>query len=77
MTERKRKISNHSNIMKKRKKSHIIWRSHVFSCINTDGGYPHEGRADKDSYPHDSNIQCLILRLQLSFAMIMCNSCLI
>ena len=25
---------------------------------------------DKDSYPHDSNNQCIILRLQLSFAMI-------
>ena len=27
-------------------------------------------RADKDPYPHDSNNQCIILRLQLSFAMI-------
>ena len=46
-----------------------------------DNGYPHDGRADKnpyphdrcadkDSYPHDSNNQCIILRLQLSFAMI-------
>ena len=34
-----------------------------------DNGYPHDG-ADKDSYPHDSNNQCIILRLQLSFAMI-------
>ena len=32
--------------------------------------YPHDRRADKDSYPHDSNSQCIILRLQLSFAMI-------
>ena len=32
--------------------------------------YPHDRRADKDSYPHDSNIQCIILRLQLSFMMI-------
>ena len=32
--------------------------------------YPHDHRADKDSYPHDSNNQCIILRLQLSFAMI-------
>ena len=32
--------------------------------------YPHDRRADKDSYPHDSNNQCIILRLQLSFAMI-------
>ena len=30
--------------------------------------YPHDRRADKDSYPHDRNIQCIILRLQLSFA---------
>ena len=48
---------------------------------NLDSGYPHDGRADKnpyphdccadkDSYPHDSNNQCIILRLQLSFAMI-------
>ena len=46
-----------------------------------DNGYPHDGRADKDpyphdrradndSYPHDSNNQRIILRLQLSFAMI-------
>ena len=46
-----------------------------------DNGYPHDGRADEnpyphdrpadeDSYPHDSNNQCIILRLQLSFAMI-------
>ena len=45
-----------------------------------DNGYPHDGRADKnpyrhdrradkDSYLHDSNNQCIILRLQLSFAM--------
>ena len=32
--------------------------------------YPHDRRANKDSYPHDSNNQCIILRLQLSFAMI-------
>ena len=32
--------------------------------------YPHDRRADKDSYPHNSNNQCIILRLQLSFAMI-------
>ena len=32
--------------------------------------YPHDCRADKDSYPHDSNNQCIILRLQLSFATI-------
>ena len=52
------------------------------SCtLYQDNGYPHDGRADKDpyphdrhadkdSYPHDSNNQCIILRLQLSFAMI-------
>ena len=32
--------------------------------------YPHDRRADKDSYPHDSNNQCIILRLQLSFVVI-------
>ena len=32
--------------------------------------YPHDRRADKDSYSHDSNNQCIILRLQLSFVMI-------
>ena len=32
--------------------------------------YPHDRRADKDFYPHDSNNHCIILRLQLSFAMI-------
>ena len=52
----------------------------IFKCEN-DNGYPHDGRADKDpyphdhradkdSYPHDSNNQCIVLRLQLSFAMI-------
>ena len=35
-----------------------------------DSGYPHDGRADKNPYPHDSNNQCIILRLQLSFVMI-------
>ena len=54
------------------------WKSVV---VSSDNGYPHDGRADKnpyphdrhankDSYPHDSNNQCIILRLQLSFAMI-------
>ena len=53
---------------------------HIFNVIS-DNGYPHDDRADKnpylhnrradkDSYPHDSNNQCIILRLQLSFAMI-------
>ena len=32
--------------------------------------YPHDRRADKDSYPHNGNDHCIILRLQLSFAMI-------
>ena len=31
---------------------------------------PHDRRANKDSYPHDSNNQRIILRLQLSFVMI-------
>ena len=35
-----------------------------------DNGYPHDGRTDKNSYPHNSNNQWIILRLQLSFAMI-------
>ena len=50
-------------------------------AIFVDNGYPHDGRADKNPYPHDrradkdsylhdSNNQCIILRLQLSFAMI-------
>ena len=31
----------------------IIW---VFLVnIGTDTGYPHDGRADKDSYPHDGH----------------------
>ena len=40
-------------------------------CADKDP-YPHDRRADNDSYPHDSNTcnQCIILRLQLSFAMI-------
>ena len=32
--------------------------------------YLHDSHAGKDSYPHNSNNQCIILRLQLSFAMI-------
>ena len=53
---------------------------HIISA-ESNNGYPHDGRADKDpyphdrradndSYPHDSNNQRIILRLQLSFAMI-------
>ena len=37
--------------------------------IKADSGYPHDRCADKDSYLHDSNNQCIILRLQLSFVM--------
>ena len=61
-----------------------IGRSAIFGReigVPDDNGYPHDGRADKnpyphdcradkDSYPHNSNNQCIILRLQLSFAMI-------
>ena len=32
--------------------------------------YPQDRRAGKDSYPHDSDNQCIIIRLQLSFMMI-------
>ena len=32
--------------------------------------YPQDRHADKDSYSHNSNNQCIILRLQLSFVMI-------
>ena len=32
--------------------------------------YLHDRRANKDSYPHDSNNQCIILWLQLSFVVI-------
>ena len=32
--------------------------------------YPHDRRADKDSYPHDSNNQRIIIKLQLSCVMI-------
>ena len=52
-----------------------FWKS-----LRNDNDYPHDGRADKnpyhdrradkDSYPHDINNQCIILRLQLSFALI-------
>ena len=49
----------------------------TFDADIKDSGYPHDGRAnkkhdrrvDKDPYPHDSNNQCIILRLQLSFVM--------
>ena len=40
------------------------------NAIQNDSGYPHDRLTDKDSYPHDSNNQCIILRLQLSFVMI-------
>ena len=64
-----------------------MYCSKTFTHANIDNGYPHDGHADKnpylhdrcadkDSYPHDSNNQCIILRLQLSFAMINCNLCL-
>ena len=62
---------------------HVIfsWAQIGRSAIFGDNGYPHDSRADKDpyphdrcadkdSYPHDSNNQCIILRLQRSFAMI-------
>ena len=58
-----------------------IWFINIWCNFTCDNGYPHDGRADKDpyphdhradkdSYPHDSNNQCIILRLELSFAMI-------
>ena len=58
-----------------------VFCSYSDLCYKTNNDYRHDGRADKnpyphdrpadkDSYPHDSNNQCIILRLQLSFAMI-------
>ena len=44
--------------------------THMLRGGNSKLPYPHDRRADKDCYPHDSNNQCIILRLQLSFAMI-------
>ena len=38
--------------------------------LPADNPYRHDRRADKDSYPHDSNNHCIILMLQLSFVMI-------
>ena len=35
-----------------------------------DSGSPHDCHANKDSYPHDSSNQCIILSLQLPFMMI-------
>ena len=35
-----------------------------------DSGYLHDGRADKNPYPHNSNNQCIIQRLQLFYVMI-------
>ena len=62
------------------RESHNFLRERIYLRDQNDNGYPHDGRADKnpyphdrradkDSYPHDSNNQCIILRLQLSFAM--------
>ena len=62
-------------------KTDVLDRSRTELYEKYDNGYPHDGRADKnpyphdrrsdkDSYPHDSNNQCIILGLQLSFAMI-------
>ena len=31
--------------------------------LSLDTGYPHDGRADKDSYPHDRHNQCIMLSL--------------
>ena len=39
----------------------------IYIC---DSGYRHDSRADKDSYPHDSNNQCIITGLQLSLVII-------
>ena len=37
-------------------------------------GYTHDGRADKDSYPHDRNVTyCLCSLIKLCFAFIMVN----
>ena len=68
--------------MPKRLGVETVWCRNVWLPAECDdNGYPHDGRADKDpyphdrradkdSYPHDSNNQCIILRLQVSFAMI-------
>ena len=32
--------------------------------------YPHDGRADKDSYPHDRNVTDLCRLIKLCFALI-------
>ena len=48
----------------------FINKNNVLIAENVDSGYPHDGGADKDSYPHDNKNQCIILRLQLSFVMI-------
>ena len=60
---------------------HVIPQNSNMRAFENDSGYPHDGRADKnlylqdrradkDSYPHDSNNQCIMLWLQLSFVMI-------
>ena len=36
---------------------------------HADNPYPHDCRADNDFYLHNSNNQCIILRIQLSFMM--------
>ena len=35
------------------------------SSLIEDTGYPHDGRADKDSYPHDRHNQYIMLSLLL------------
>ena len=60
----------------------LFARSLLKAPLVVDSGYPHNSPADKnpcphdchggkDSYPHNSNIQCLILKLQLAFVQLM------
>ena len=47
-----------------------LWEKELRVSALVDTGYPHDGRADKDSYPHDRHNQYIMLslKLRLSFS---------
>ena len=51
-------------------KTHKIDNGYPQDGLADKNPYPLDRRADKDSCPHSSNNQCIILKLQLSCAMI-------
>ena len=69
-TEDKPNRNRHSDIVFDRLESVYIDNGYPHDGCADKNPYPHDRRADKDFYPHNSNNHCIILRLQLSCAMI-------